>query len=98
MFAALDAENTLDLAADDADLQAAYDELVPCAGELGGGASGFFTSGPVDTVLARLADRLGRPQAAREHAEAAVALATKVGNPRWLAAAGAVRAGLLAAD
>ena len=62
MFAALDAENALDL---DDGVEAAYDELLPCAGELGGGASGFFVVGPVDTVLARLAHRLGRPDAAR---------------------------------
>jgi hypothetical protein len=90
---ALDAENALDL---DAGVEAAYDELLPSAGELGGGASGFFVVGPVDTVLARLARRLGRSAEAREHADVAIALATKVGNPRWVAAAEAERAAVLA--
>ena len=95
MFATLDAENALDL---DDGVEAAYDELLPCAGELAGGASGFFVVGPVDTVLARLAHRLGRPEAAREHGVAARELAAKVGNQRWLAAADGLGADVLAAD
>ncbi len=95
MFATLDAENALDL---DDGVESAYDELLPCAGELGGGASGFFVLGPVDTVLARLAHRLGRLDAARAHAEAARELAAKVGNERWLAAADGLVADVLAAD
>ena len=98
MFAALDAENAADLGADPADLQAAYDDLLPCAGEIGGGASGFFVTGPVDTVLARLAHLLGRPEDAATFAAAAETLAAKVGNPRWVAEAEAVRAAVLAAD
>ena len=95
LFAALDAENALDL---DDGVEAAYDELLPCAGELGGGASGFFVIGPVDTVLARLAHRLGRADAANRHAEDARRLAAKVGNQRWVAAADGLPTGALAAD
>ena len=95
MFATLDGENALDLADG---VESAYDELLPCAGELGGGASGFFVLGPVDTVLARLAHRLGWPDAARAHAEAARLLAAKVGNERWLAAADGLVADVLAVD
>ena len=71
---------------------------MPCTGELGGGASGFFVTGPVDTVLARLAHRLGLAEEAASFTAAARALAAKVGNPRWVAEAEAVRAAVLATD
>ena len=83
MYAVLDAENAL-LLGDERQLRVAYDELAMAAGELGGAASGFFTVWPVDTTMARVARRLGLVEEARSFAGAAVALAGRVGNARWL--------------
>jgi hypothetical protein len=83
MDAVLDAENAL-LLGDEPELRAAYDDLAMAAGELGGAASGFFTVWPVDTTMARVARRLGMVEQARSHAAAAVTLAGRVGNERWL--------------
>jgi hypothetical protein len=97
LFVALDAENTLELGTD-TEVAAAYDELLGAAGELAGASSGFFTVGPVDTALARLATRLGRDDVAREHAAVGLALATRVGNARWISEAEAAGAAVLATD
>jgi hypothetical protein len=93
MYAGIEADNALALGSAD-DIQAAYGALSLISGRLAGGESGFFTLGPADTYLARLALRLGRHGDAERHAEAGLRLARSIGNPRWAAHAQEVLASL----
>lgn len=58
-------------------------ELLAYRGQIGGGGTGSFVMGPVDTVLGDLAALLGRPVEARELYRAAVELAQRCGNTWW---------------
>ena len=61
-----------------------YDQLAPHAGELA--IVGMVTDGggAVDSLLAGLALRLGRLEEASEHAQAGLALETRVGSQIWI--------------
>ncbi|MCD2189765.1 BTAD domain-containing putative transcriptional regulator [Actinomycetospora soli] len=61
------------------------DDLRPWAGQLVRTGNGQLVLGPVDLVLAHAAVVLGEDP--RPHAEAAAALARRLGAPHWLAAA-----------
>ena len=60
-------------------------ELRVYRGQVGGGGTGSFVVGPVDTVLGDLALVLGRPDEARELWRDALALAVRCGNAWWAA-------------
>ncbi len=60
-------------------------ELLAYRGQIGGGGTGSFVMGPVDTVLGDLAALLGRPSQARDLYRAAVDLAERCGNEWWAA-------------
>ncbi|MRG59704.1 hypothetical protein GE115_07450 [Agromyces sp. CFH 90414] len=57
-----------------------YEDLTPYAGLQGTGAAHAPSFGPVSYHLARLADALGDPESAREHAEDALASARSMGS------------------
>ncbi|MFC0450996.1 BTAD domain-containing putative transcriptional regulator [Rhodococcus jostii] len=67
--------------------ESVYTELSPYSGQIGGGDTAAFVVGPVDTILGDLALLLGRPEEARTHYAAALALAERCGCPAWVAAA-----------
>jgi hypothetical protein len=58
-------------------------ELLAYRGQIGGGGTGSFVMGPVDTVLGDLAALLGRPDEARDLYRCAVELAERCGNGWW---------------
>jgi hypothetical protein len=58
-------------------------ELVAYRGQIGGGGTGSFVMGPVDTVLGDLAVVLGRPGEARELYRTALDLAERCPNTWW---------------
>ena len=62
-----------------------YDQLAPHAGELAIVGVGLDCGGAVDSLLAGLAWRLGRPGEAAERAQAGLALETRVGSALWIA-------------
>jgi hypothetical protein len=61
-----------------------YDQLAPHAGELAIVGHVGDCGGAVDSLLAGLAWRLGRPGEATEHAQAGLALETRVGSQVWI--------------
>jgi hypothetical protein len=61
-----------------------YDRLAGHAGELAVVGSGVDCGGAVDSLLAGLTWRLGRPGEAAERARAGLALETKLGSQVWL--------------
>ena len=61
-----------------------YDQLAPCAGELAIVGVAGDCGGAVDSLLAGLAWRLGRLDEAAEHAQAGLALDTRVGSQIWI--------------
>lgn len=58
-------------------------ELLAYRGQVGGGGTGSFVMGPVDSVLGDIAALLGRPDQARDLYRAAVELAERCGNTWW---------------
>lgn len=64
-----------------------YSALAKFEGQLAGIGTGTFVLGPVDTVLALLAEFLGRPGAAAHHWERATELAHAWGSSYWIDAA-----------
>ena len=65
------------------DPAAIYDELLPFAGEIAIAGSGLDAGGPVDGLLAGLAERLGRPGDARRHARASLQREQQLGIRAW---------------
>jgi DNA-binding SARP family transcriptional activator len=61
-----------------------YDRLALHAGELAIVGVGLDCGGAVDSLLAGLAWRLGRPGEAAERAQAGLALEIRVGSERWI--------------
>ena len=61
-----------------------YDRLAPHAGELAIVGAAGDCGGAVDSLLAGLALRLGRLDQAAEHAQAGLALDTRVGSRMWI--------------
>ena len=61
-----------------------YDQLAPCAGELAIVGVAGDCGGAVDSLLAGLALRLGRLEDAADHAQAGLALDTRVGSQIWI--------------
>jgi len=61
-----------------------YDQLAPHAGELAIVGVAGDCGGAVDSLLAGLAMRLGRLDEAAEHAQAGLALDTRVGSELWI--------------
>jgi DNA-binding CsgD family transcriptional regulator len=61
-----------------------YDQLAPHAGELAIVGVAGDCGGAVDSLLAGLALRLGRLDQASEHAQAGLALDTRVGSEIWI--------------
>lgn len=61
-----------------------HSQLEPHAGELAVVGAGVDCGGAVDSLLAGLAWRLGRPGEARERARAGLALETRVGSQIWI--------------
>ncbi len=58
-------------------------DLLAYRGQVGGGGTGSFVIGPVDTVLGDLAVTLGRPEQAAEFYRSALDLAQRCGNDAW---------------
>ncbi|HEY5881275.1 MAG TPA: BTAD domain-containing putative transcriptional regulator [Nakamurella sp.] len=69
--------------ADPVEAASIYPDLMAYRGQVGGGGSGSFAVGPVDTVLGDLVALLGDRARAREHYAAAVDLAGTCGNRIW---------------
>ncbi|MEZ0075667.1 BTAD domain-containing putative transcriptional regulator [Planotetraspora sp. GP83] len=68
---------------DDADrMREAYEKLAPFHDRIGGAGTGVVALWPVAKTLGDLAVRLGLP--AREHYDKALAVAERVGVPRWV--------------
>ncbi|MFI6046218.1 BTAD domain-containing putative transcriptional regulator [Nocardia sp. NPDC051321] len=63
-----------------------YDQLLPAANEFAGAGSGLVTLEPVSHYLAELATALGRPDAADEHRQLALAIARRAQSPHLIAA------------
>ena len=61
-----------------------YDRLAPHAGELAIAGGAGDCGGAVDSLLAGLALRLGRLAEAAEHAQAGLAMETRVGSQIWI--------------
>jgi DNA-binding SARP family transcriptional activator/DNA-binding CsgD family transcriptional regulator len=61
-----------------------YDQLAPHAGQLAIVGMVTDSGGAVDSLLAGLAMRLGRLDEAAEHAQAGLALDTRVGSELWI--------------
>lgn len=80
-----------------ASARALYDALLPYRGRLVVWAGAVVITGPVDEYLGRLAIRLGLPDEAVAHLDAAAALAERVGALPWLARTLAARGHALAA-
>jgi hypothetical protein len=68
------------------DPQALYDALAPYADDLVTMGTSGSTVGSTHGLLAGLAARLGRPELAGEHAEAALAVHQRLGVPHLIAA------------
>ncbi|MDF5757274.1 BTAD domain-containing putative transcriptional regulator [Spongiactinospora sp. TRM90649] len=67
-------------------MQESYDTLKPFSDRIAGAGTGVVALWPVALTLGDLAIRLGLPEAARDHYEKAVAVAERVGVPRWVEA------------
>ncbi|QDQ12194.1 hypothetical protein FH965_17750 [Streptomyces spectabilis] len=63
--------------------EAAYEELLPAAGELAGAGSGMATLGPVAQYLGEIAEHLGRADDAVSHYCQALSLARRADAPHW---------------
>ncbi|WP_169947882.1 AfsR/SARP family transcriptional regulator [Microbispora sp. H11081] len=78
---------------DDADrMREAYEKLAPFRDRIAGAGTGVVALWPVARTLGDLAVRLGLP--ARDHYEKALAVAERVGVPRWVADAREALAGV----
>lgn len=60
-----------------------YDELIPFAGDIAIAGSGLDAGGPVDGILAGLAEHLGRHDDARRHAQCSLQLELQLGIRAW---------------
>jgi DNA-binding SARP family transcriptional activator len=60
-----------------------YEQLLPHSGELAIAGAGVDCGGAVDSLLAGLALRLGRPAEAAERARSGLALEQRTGSPVW---------------
>jgi DNA-binding SARP family transcriptional activator/energy-coupling factor transporter ATP-binding protein EcfA2 len=74
-----------------------YDQLLPRAGQLAIVGTGVDCGGAVDSLLAGLAWRLGRLDAAAEYAQAGLALDQRVGSPMWITRSSKLLAQIIAA-
>ncbi|GII78459.1 ATPase AAA [Sphaerisporangium rufum] len=74
-------------------MQDAYSTLGPFADRIAGAGTGVVALWPVAQTLGDLAARLGQPGDARAHYERALAVAERVGVPRWVEAARGALAG-----
>ncbi|MEV5408685.1 BTAD domain-containing putative transcriptional regulator [Thermopolyspora sp. NPDC052614] len=72
---------------DNGRMQEAYDTLTPFSDRIAGAGTGVVALWPVAQTLGDLARHLGRTDAARGHYEKALAVAERVGVPRWVTAA-----------
>ncbi|QNG17719.1 AAA family ATPase [Rhodococcus triatomae] len=70
-----------------AEAEAVYTELSARSGQVGGADTGAYAIGPVDTVLADLAEVAGRPGDAARHRTLAYEVARRCGCPQWIEAA-----------
>ena len=70
--------------ADPVEAAGVYADLLAYRGQLGGGGSGSYAVGPVDTVLGDLARVLGDREAARQFYRAGADLAAACGNRYWV--------------
>ncbi|MBX6383851.1 MAG: AAA family ATPase [Microbispora sp.] len=70
---------------DEGRMREAYEKLAPFRDRIAGAGTGVVALWPVAKTLGDLAVRLGLP--AREHYEKALAVAERVGVPRWVAEA-----------
>ncbi|MBB5136519.1 DNA-binding SARP family transcriptional activator [Thermocatellispora tengchongensis] len=68
-------------------MQESYDTLTPFSDRIAGAGTGVVALWPVALTLGDLAIRLGLPDASRTHYEKALAVAERVGVPRWVEAA-----------
>ncbi|MCG5212662.1 BTAD domain-containing putative transcriptional regulator [Streptosporangium soli] len=68
-------------------MQESYDTLTPFSDRIAGAGTGVVALWPVALTLGDLAIRLGRPEASKTHYEKALAVAERVGVPRWVEAA-----------
>ncbi|GGK76481.1 ATPase AAA [Sphaerisporangium melleum] len=68
-------------------MQDAYSTLGPLSDRIAGAGTGVVALWPVAQTLGDLARHLGQPEDARVHYEKALAVAERVGVPRWSAAA-----------
>ncbi|RJL32677.1 AfsR/SARP family transcriptional regulator [Bailinhaonella thermotolerans] len=69
---------------DRARMQEAYDTLTPFADRIAGAGTGVVALWPVAETLGDLAVQLGLAEQAREHYRKALAVAERVGVPRWI--------------
>ncbi|WP_405086586.1 BTAD domain-containing putative transcriptional regulator [Microbispora sp. NBC_01389] len=76
---------------DEGRMREAYEKLAPFHDRIAGAGTGVVALWPVAKTLGDLAVRLGLPS--REHYEKALAVAERVGVPRWVAEAGAALGG-----
>lgn len=75
-------------------MQESYDTLTPFADRIAGAGTGVVALWPVALTLGDLAVRLGLPDAGKAHYDKALAVAERVGVPRWVDAARRALAGL----
>ncbi|MFC4531302.1 BTAD domain-containing putative transcriptional regulator [Sphaerisporangium dianthi] len=68
-------------------MQDAYSTLGPLSDRIAGAGTGVVALWPVAQTLGDLAMHLGQPDDAHKHYEKALAVAERVGVPRWVAAA-----------
>ncbi|MET8145281.1 BTAD domain-containing putative transcriptional regulator [Sphaerisporangium sp. NPDC005288] len=68
-------------------MQDAYSTLGPLSDRIAGVGTGVVALWPVAQTLGDLAMHLGQPEDARRHYEKALAVAERVGVPRWVTAA-----------
>ncbi|MGW4640504.1 BTAD domain-containing putative transcriptional regulator [Sphaerisporangium sp. NPDC004334] len=68
-------------------MQDAYSTLGPLSDRIAGAGTGVVALWPVAQTLGDLAMHLGQPEDARRHYEKALAVAERVGVPRWVTAA-----------
>ncbi|GLW12371.1 ATPase AAA [Microtetraspora sp. NBRC 13810] len=68
-------------------MQESYDTLTPFSDRIAGAGTGVVALWPVALTLGDLAIRLGQPDASKAHYEKALAVAERVGVPRWVEAA-----------
>lgn len=68
-------------------MQDAYSTLGPFSDRIAGAGTGVVALWPVAQTLGDLAMHLGQPEEARKHYDKALAVAERVGVPRWVTAA-----------